>query len=173
MHKKKQQQKGKRLKREGERWEGCPAFDHWWRESIWRASATGCVLQQPTERREKWRISGDDGGTDSIGTVAAPAQRGISGDGEHRRLLDPPFEVLEAQGLEILLVDTRQLARVPGRDRKSDPTDCEWIQRLHSCGLLNGSFRPPEAICILPRWCGTRRIWWPSVATGYGECKRV
>ena len=60
-----------------------------------------------------------------------------------------PHEILEGQGLEVLLVDTRQLARVPGRDKKSDPSDCEWIQRLHSCGLLRGSFRPPEGICML------------------------
>ena len=60
-----------------------------------------------------------------------------------------PHEVLEAQGLQVLLVDTRQLAGVPGRDKKTDPTDCEWIQRLHSCGLLRGSFRPEEAICML------------------------
>src|SRR5215470_4302930 len=60
-----------------------------------------------------------------------------------------PHEVLEGQGLELLLVDTRQLARVPGRDKKTDPTDCEWIQRLHSCSLLRGSFRPEEAICML------------------------
>ena len=60
-----------------------------------------------------------------------------------------PHEVLEAAGLEILLVDTRQLARVPGRNKKTDPTDCEWIQRLHSCGLLRGSFRPPEEVCML------------------------
>src|SRR5215471_10315387 len=60
-----------------------------------------------------------------------------------------PHEVLEAQGLQVLLVDTRQLARVPGRDKKSDPTDCEWIQRLHSCGLLRGSFRPVEEVCML------------------------
>jgi len=60
-----------------------------------------------------------------------------------------PHEVMEAQGLQVLLVDTRQLARVPGRDKKTDPTDCEWIQRLHSCGLLRGSFRPEEAVCML------------------------
>jgi transposase len=60
-----------------------------------------------------------------------------------------PHEVLEGQGLQLLLVDTRQLARVPGRDKKTDPTDCEWIQRLHSCGLLRGSFRPEEAVCLL------------------------
>jgi transposase len=60
-----------------------------------------------------------------------------------------PHEVLEGQGLQVLLVDTRQLAQVPGRGKKSDPTDCEWIQRLHSCGLLRGSFRPEEAVCML------------------------
>ena len=60
-----------------------------------------------------------------------------------------PHEVLEAAGWEILLVDTRQLARVPGRDKKSDPSDCEWSQRLHSCGLLRGSFRPREQVCML------------------------
>src|SRR5215472_17129313 len=60
-----------------------------------------------------------------------------------------PHEVLEAQGLEVLLVDPRQLAQVPGRDQKTDPTDCEWIQRLHSCGLLRGSFRPEEGVCML------------------------
>jgi len=60
-----------------------------------------------------------------------------------------PLEVLEAAGLETLLVDTRQLARVPGRDKKTDPEDCQWIQRLYSCGLLAGSFRPKEQICML------------------------
>jgi transposase len=60
-----------------------------------------------------------------------------------------PHEILEGQGYEVLLVNTRQLAQAPGRDKKSDPTDCEWIQRLHSCGLLRGSFRPGEDVCML------------------------
>ena len=60
-----------------------------------------------------------------------------------------PHEVLEGRGLQVLLVDTRQLARVPGRDKKTDASDCEWIQRLHSCGLLRGSFRPAEQVCML------------------------
>jgi transposase len=60
----------------------------------------------------------------------------------------PVHEVLEGRGLEVLLVDTRALARVPGRT-KSDRRDCEWIQRLHSCGLLPGAFRPGEQICRL------------------------
>jgi transposase len=60
----------------------------------------------------------------------------------------PVHEVLEGRGLEVVLVDTRALARAPGRT-KTDRRDCEWIQRLHSCGLLRGAFRPPEQICIL------------------------
>ena len=60
-----------------------------------------------------------------------------------------PYEVMEAGGIEPLLIDNRQLASVPGRDKKSDPTDCEWTQRLHSCGLLKGSFRPKEDVCML------------------------
>src|SRR5712691_10850852 len=59
-----------------------------------------------------------------------------------------PHEVLEQQGLEVLLVSTREFANVPGRN-KTDRIDCRWIQRLHSCGLLRGSFRPPEQICML------------------------
>jgi transposase len=60
----------------------------------------------------------------------------------------PLHELLERDGFEVRLVDTRQLGRVPGRP-KTDRRDCEWIQRLHSCGLLRAAFRPPEAICRL------------------------
>jgi transposase len=59
-----------------------------------------------------------------------------------------PHEILERHGLEVVLVNTRELARVPGR-KKTDRVDCKWIQRLHSCGLLTGSFRPAEQICML------------------------
>jgi transposase len=59
-----------------------------------------------------------------------------------------PHEVLERHGLEVVLVNTRELARVPGR-KKTDRVDCRWIQRLHSCGLLRGSFRPNEQVCML------------------------
>jgi transposase len=60
----------------------------------------------------------------------------------------PPHEILERHGLEVVLVNTRELARVPGR-KKTDRVDCKWIQRLHSCGLLTGSFRPNEQVCML------------------------
>jgi transposase len=60
-----------------------------------------------------------------------------------------PHEVLEAGGLDILVADTRRLASVPGRDKKTDPSDCEWLQRLHSVGLITGAYRPKEQVCIL------------------------
>jgi len=59
-----------------------------------------------------------------------------------------PHEILERQGLKVLLVCTRTLAQVPGR-KKTDRIDCKWIQRLHSCGLLGGSFRPAELVCMV------------------------
>jgi transposase len=60
-----------------------------------------------------------------------------------------PHEVLEAGGLAVLLADAKHMAGVAARDEKSDPTDCEWIQRLHSVGMLKGAHRPPEQICML------------------------
>lgn len=59
-----------------------------------------------------------------------------------------PHEMLEAAGFEVVLVDTRAVGRVPGRP-KSDRRDCEWIQRLHACGLLRSAFRPSEPVCML------------------------
>ena len=50
------------------------------------------------------------------------------------------YDVLEEAGFEVRLVDARQLRKVPGR--KTDMLDCQWIQQLHSCGLLRGCFRP-------------------------------
>jgi transposase len=56
----------------------------------------------------------------------------------------PIYEILEAHGFEVLLVNARHLKNVPGR--KSDVSDCEWIRELHRVGVLRGSFRPPEAV---------------------------
>lgn len=59
----------------------------------------------------------------------------------------PLFQVLETRGFEVKLVNARHVKNVPGR--KTDVADCRWIQRLHTYGLLSGSFRPDDAICIL------------------------
>jgi transposase len=59
----------------------------------------------------------------------------------------PLYELLESRGIEPVLVNARQLHNVPGR--KTDVQDCQWLQTLHSHGLLRGSFRPGEAIVRL------------------------
>jgi len=59
----------------------------------------------------------------------------------------PAFQILEQRGFEVRLVNARQVKNVSGR--KSDVLDCQWIQRLHSYGLLNASFRPADQMCVL------------------------
>jgi hypothetical protein len=59
----------------------------------------------------------------------------------------PAFQILERHGLEVCLVNARHVKNVSGR--KTDIQDCPWLQRLHSFGLLNASFRPPDHICVL------------------------
>jgi transposase len=59
----------------------------------------------------------------------------------------PVYEILEARGLEVVLVNARDAKTVPGR--KTDVNDAQWIQRLHEHGLLRASFRPHESIVAL------------------------
>lgn len=59
----------------------------------------------------------------------------------------PLFEILDARGLTVLLVNARHVKQVAGR--KSDVTDCEWLRDLLMVGLLRGSFRPADAIVPL------------------------
>ena len=59
----------------------------------------------------------------------------------------PVAHLLESNGIEVVLADTREVRMVPGR--KSGVEDCQWLQRLHSCGLLRGGFRPPEDVCAV------------------------
>ena len=54
------------------------------------------------------------------------------------------FGVLEDRGFEVLLVDPRRIKNVPGR--KSDVLDCQWLQQLHTYGLLSAAFRPEADI---------------------------
>lgn len=59
----------------------------------------------------------------------------------------PLFQILEARGLEVCLVNAGHVKHVPGR--KSDVQDCQWLQYLHSVGLLHASFRPSAAVCAV------------------------
>ena len=60
----------------------------------------------------------------------------------------PLYELLEANGFEVLLVDPSYTKQVKGRP-KTDRLDCQWIYRLHSVGLLAAAFRPDEKTCQL------------------------
>jgi transposase len=59
----------------------------------------------------------------------------------------PLYEILEERGIEVLLVNARHVKGVPGR--KTDILDCQWIQQLHTFGLLRGSFRPDAPVTAL------------------------
>jgi transposase len=63
----------------------------------------------------------------------------------------PVYQILEARGFEVYLVNAQHVKNVPGR--KTDVSDCQWIQYLHSVGLLRASFRPPGVICAI------RSLW--------------
>lgn len=67
----------------------------------------------------------------------------------------PLYELLEDQGFEVVLVDARRLKNVSGR--KTDVLDCQWIQQLHSYGLLRPAFRPRREIAVLRGYWRQRR----------------
>jgi transposase len=69
----------------------------------------------------------------------------------------PLFELLEARGFEVFLVDPRQSRHAPGRP-KSDVLDCQWLQHLHSYGLLTASFRPADQVVVLRGYLRQRQM---------------
>jgi len=74
----------------------------------------------------------------------------------------PLYELLVERGFEVLLVDARQVRNVPGR--KTDALDCQWLQELHTYGLLRGAFRPADQICVLRSYLRQR-----SMLVAYGS----
>src|SRR5262245_11053969 len=69
----------------------------------------------------------------------------------------PLFELLEAQGLEVCLIEPGQASRCGARP-KTDVLDAQWLQRLHSHGLLQGSFRPPDEVIALRAYLRQRQM---------------
>lgn len=59
----------------------------------------------------------------------------------------PPYDVLEQHGIKPCLVDARGMKNVPGR--RTDWHECQWIQFLHSVGLLRAAFRPDGEVCAV------------------------
>jgi transposase len=75
----------------------------------------------------------------------------------------PVFEILEARGFQVILVNARHVKNLPGR--KSDVSDCEWLRDLHTLGLLRGSFRPSDAYVALRGYLRHRDTLIHSAAT--------
>ena len=59
----------------------------------------------------------------------------------------PLFQVLERNGFKVRLVNASHAKNVPGR--KTDVKDCQWLQQLHTFGMLRGSFRPEGKMCVV------------------------
>jgi hypothetical protein len=59
----------------------------------------------------------------------------------------PLFQILEDCGFEVCLVNARHVKNVPGR--RTDVSDCQWLQFLHSVGLLRASYRPEQEVCAV------------------------
>jgi transposase len=59
----------------------------------------------------------------------------------------PLFQILEAHGFQVCLVNARHVKNVPGR--RTDVSDCQWLQFLHSVGLLRASYRPEQEVCAV------------------------
>ena len=59
----------------------------------------------------------------------------------------PLYEILDARGFDVRLVNAHHVKNVPGR--KSDVSDCEWLREWNIVGLLRGSFRPTDAVVAL------------------------
>jgi transposase len=68
----------------------------------------------------------------------------------------PVFELLEQRGFTVLLADARKVKNVSGR--KSDVLDCQWLQQLHTFGLLQGAFRPADEIVVLRSYLRQRAM---------------
>ena len=59
----------------------------------------------------------------------------------------PLYQILADRGFEVYLVNARHVKNVPGR--RTDVSDCQWLQFLHSVGLLKASYRPDQEVCAV------------------------
>ncbi len=83
----------------------------------------------------------------------------------------PVFEILEARGFEVLLVNARDVKHVPGR--KTDVQDAQWLQQLHQHGLLRGSFRPRDGVVRLRAYLrAIANAWWNTPPPTFNTCRR-
>ena len=83
----------------------------------------------------------------------------------------PLFGVLEERGFKVILVYPRRMKNVPGR--KTDVLDCQWLQQLHTFGLLSRAFRPVGEVRRLRSYLHSGPCWWNMRPTTYSTCIRL
>jgi transposase len=83
----------------------------------------------------------------------------------------PVYEILTEEGLQVFLVNARHTKNLPGR--KTDVQECQWLLQLHTFGLLNNSFRPPDEICVLRAYWRQRAEHVASASTCIQRMQKV
>ena len=83
----------------------------------------------------------------------------------------PLYELLESRGFDVKLVDARHVKNVSGR--KTDVLDCQWLQQLHTYGLLSGAFRPNEQVCVLRAYMRQRSMLIKQASTHIQNIKKA
>ena len=89
-------------------------------------------------------------------------------NGGHGATWIPLFGALEERGFQVMLVDPRRI--LPGR--KTDVLDCQWLQQLHTYGLLSGAFRPDAEIRRLRSYLRSGPCWWSTRPTMSSTCRK-
>ena len=82
----------------------------------------------------------------------------------------PVFEILEARGFEVLLVNARDVKNVPGR--KTDGNDAQWLQQLTSMGWCAAVFVRAMASCDCEHTCAIANGWWNMRRPTFNTCRR-
>jgi transposase len=81
------------------------------------------------------------------------------------------YQVLESYGLQVYVVNAKYTKTLPGR--KTDVLECQWLQKLHTFGLLNNSFLPPEKIRVLRTYLRQRENLVASAGTCIQQMQKV
>lgn len=82
----------------------------------------------------------------------------------------PVFELLVERGFEVKLVEPGRLKNVPGR--KTDVLDCQWIQQLHTYGLLQGPSDPTMTSACCARTCVNGQRWSSTLDSTCNTCRK-
>jgi transposase len=83
----------------------------------------------------------------------------------------PVYEILEARGLEVYLVNARHTKNLPGR--KSDVQESQWLLKLHTYGLLRNSFHPTAEIRVVRTYWRQRGDHVRAVSTCIQRMQKV